>query len=70
MVARRRWPFPPTLSSRNRGASADRALEVALERNTAVQGKRSMETTVNNARPSLQRRRPAATLLRKRTGSR
>jgi hypothetical protein len=69
MVARRKWPFPPTPLSRSRDASADRALEVALERNTAVQGKRSSERTVN-ARPRVQRQRPAATLLRKKTGSR
>lgn len=69
MVARRKWPFPRTLSSRSRGASADRALEEALERNTAVQGKRSSESTVN-ARPAAQRQRPAGTLLRRKTGTR
>ena len=69
MVARWKWPFPPTPSSSSRGASTDRALEQVLERNTAVQGKRSSETTVN-ARPGAQRRRPAATLLRRKTGSR
>jgi len=69
VVARRKWPFPPTPSSSSRGASADRALEEVLERNTAVQGKRSSETTVN-ARPGAQRQRPAATLLRRKTGNR
>jgi hypothetical protein len=69
MVARRKWPFPPTPSSRSRGDYADRALEEALERNTAVQGKRGSESTVN-ARPRVQRQRPAATLLRRKTGSR
>lgn len=69
MVTRRKWPFPPTPSSSSRGASADRALEEALERNIAVQGKRGSERPVN-ARPRVQRQRPAATLLRRKTGSR
>ena len=69
MVARWKWPFPPTPSSSSRGASADRALEEVLERNTAVQGKRSSGTTVS-ARPGAPRQRPAATLLRRKTGGR
>lgn len=69
MAARWKWPFPLTSSSSSRGTSPDRALEVALERNTAVQGKRSSETTAN-ARRGAPRQRPAATLLRKKTGNR
>jgi len=68
MVARRKRPFPATLSSSSGGDSA-RTLEDALERNTAVQGKRSSESTMNS-RPAAQRQRPAATLLRRKTKSR